>query len=206
MKKLLLVLLILASPLMGQETEKTDTPTKAETKDPNEKFRSDTVNFGLSTSFLGGGYSKGDGGLLSSVSFEVFPTKPSSKSYLYSTIQVLTPIIEPTPKNIFSGVSVFAGIGFGNWVYKKIDSNQKGWLVGINTAFLSGMYNQYVADQDGYSSGWYFSIGATINMRVIYQLNRDFGFIIGADFTYHFPFSFTPAHGFTGGLTAGIAF
>jgi len=46
-------------------------------------------------------------------------------------------------------------------------------------------------------------------MRAIYQLNRDFGFVIGTGISYYFP-SFTTeldtVHGLTGGITAGIAF
>ena len=208
MKKILLLSLLIASPLIGQEVEKKDTPTKTVPKDPSKKFRSDTVGLGLSTSILGGGYFKGDGGLLSSVSLEIFGIlKPNSNNYLYVVWNVLMPVIEPTPKNIFSGVSVIVGIGYGNWVYKKIDSNQKGWLVGINTAFLSGIYNQYVADKDSYASGWIFSIGATVNMRAIYQLNRNFGFLIGADLSYYYTFvGLDLTHGLTGGITLGIAF
>ncbi len=208
MKKILLLSLLIASPLIGQEVEKKDTPTKTVSKDPNKKFKSDTVGLGLSTSILGGGYFEGDGGLLSSVSLEIFGIlKPNSNNYLYVVWNVLMPVIEPTPKNIFSGVSVIVGIGYGNWVYKKIDSNQKGWLVGINTAFLSGIYNQYVADKDSYASGWIFSIGATVNMRAIYQLNRNFGFLIGADLSYYYTFvGLDLTHGLTGGITLGIAF
>ena len=208
MKKILLLSLLIASPLIGQEVEKKDTPTKTESKDPSKKFRSDTVGLGLSTSILGGGYFEGDGGLLSSVSLEIFGIlKPNSNNYLYVVWNVLMPVIEPTPKNIFSEVSVIVGIGYGNWVYKNLDSNQKGWLIGINTAFLSGVYSQYVADQDSYASGWIFSIGATVNMRAIYQLNRNFGFLIGADFSYYHSFTgLDPADGFTSGITAGIVF
>ena len=208
MKKILLLSLLIASPLLGQEVEKKDTSTKTVSKDPNKKFKSDTVGLGLSTSILGGGYFEGDGGLLSSVSLEIFGIlKPNSNNYLYVVWNVLMPVIEPTPKNIFSGVSVIVGIGYGNWVYKKIDSNQKGWLVGINTAFLSGIYNQYVADKDSYASGWIFSIGATVNMRAIYQLHRNFGFLIGADLSYYYTFvGLDLTHGLTGGITLGIAF
>lgn len=209
MKKILLLTLLISSPLIGQEAEKKDATTKTETQDPNKKFRSDIVSMGLTTSILGGGYFEGDSGLLSSVSLEFFSSfKPDAQGYLYIVWNVLMPIIEPTPINFLSGVSVIGGIGFGNWIYKKIDSNQKGWLVGINTAFLSGVYNQYVAEQDeALLSGWGFSLGATVNIRVIHQLNRNLGFIIGVDLSLLSSFtSLENTLGLTGGITVGIAY
>ena len=199
MKKLLLVLLILASPLMGQEAEK---------KDPY--IETDTVSFTVTTSLLGAGYFKGNGGLLSQTSLEVFAGSSKKRSYLYNMIRVVTPIISPMPHNVFTGTSFTTGIGYGNWVYKNLNEDKKGWLINLNIAMIVDVYNSYVAKEDGALNGWISGMGVTANMRAIYQLNRNFGFVIGADISYYFPWSFITgldkAHGLTGGITAGIAF
>ena len=193
MKKMLLVLVLLASPLMGQEAEKTD-----------------TVSFAVTTSLLGAGYFKGNGGLLSQTSLEVFAGSSEKRSYLYNMIRVVTPIISPMPHNVFTGTSFTTGIGYGNWVYKNLNEDKKGWLINLNIAMIVDVYNSYVAKEDGALNGWISGMGVTANMRAIYQLNRNFGFVIGADISYYFPWSFITgldkAHGLTGGITAGIAF
>ncbi|MGL4368017.1 MAG: hypothetical protein ACRCTQ_07060 [Brevinemataceae bacterium] len=94
------------------------------------------------------------------------------------------------PNNIFTGTTMVVGIGYGNWVHKKLDSNKKGWLIGMNTALLSQIYNSYAAQEDkGYNNGWDSDLGMTSNMRVMYQLNSNVGFMIGFDISYYFPWS-----------------
>lgn len=213
-KYVLFIVLVSINIIYAQDNRETNSQTenKQEIKeDPNSKYRIDTVNFALTTSLLGAGYFKGNAGLLSQTSLEMYIGTGQNRSYFYNMFRVITPMISPTPNNVLTGTSFTTGIGYGNWVYKNLDSNKKGWLIGLNTALVVDIYNSYVAREDrGHLNGWISGLGLTANMRVIYQLNRDFGFVIGADISYYFPWSFVTGldkvHSLTGGITAGIAF
>ncbi|MGL4387769.1 MAG: hypothetical protein ACRCTJ_00020 [Brevinema sp.] len=191
----------------NKSTEKKSKKKKEKT---NEDFRTDTVTFGLTASFVGASYFKDSPGLLSQTSLDIYAGTPKKPVYFYIGFDIVTPMIKPQPNNIFSGLLINSKLGIGGWVYKKLNFNQKGWIVGLNIAFLTGNYSRYAVKYG--SIAWHesFGVGVTINMRTIYQLNRNFGFIIGADISYYYSFSFTTGldqvHGLTGGLTTGIAF
>lgn len=149
-KYILLILSLLVGNIFSQDNTPLDAPKENIQnikEDPNAKFKTDTVSFAITTSLLGAGYFKEGAGLLSQTSLEMFAGTAQSRSYLYNVIRVITPIISPTPNNIFTGTSFTTGIGYGNWVYKNLDQTDKGWLIGLNTALVVDIYNSYVAKE-----------------------------------------------------------
>jgi len=215
MKKYILLLVLINSyTIYAQNNDEINSQTKKQQEiieDPNAKLRTDTVSFAITTSLLGAGYFEGNTGLLSQTSLEIFAGTPANISYIYLSYSIMTPIISPIPHNVFTGPSFQGKIGYGNWVYKNLDNTKKGWIIGLNIALIVDIYNSYVAKEDkGHLNGWLSGMGVTANMRAIYQLNRNFGFVIGTDLSYYFPWSFITGldkvHSLTGGITVGIAF
>lgn len=170
------------------------------------------VRFGVTTSVLGAGYFTGNSGLIPQVSLEGYINLIGSNTkYLYSTFQVVTSMIDPDPKYFYTGTSVNFGLGYGKWVYRDLDRYNRGWLVGLNSALLLGVYNDYFATKETNYKGWLYSLGFTANVRAVYQLNESMGFILGADITYqHSLYTLVGLEniedGMSGGITAGIAF
>ncbi|MGL4393827.1 MAG: hypothetical protein ACRCS8_01190 [Brevinema sp.] len=229
MKKIFLVFFLLSFPLFAQdnakksvqeqaidtsinktqEVDEKDTKKKKEKK-PRPEWTipappTDTVNFAVTTSLLAGSYFKGSPGLISQLAFEFIGLCDRGKGGMFVKWSFDIPVIDAKPYIVLSGYSIQAAIGYSKWVYKNLNEEKKGWLVGLNIAALSQIYTHY--DNLSDSS---FGMGLTFNMRTIYQLNRNIGFIIGFDFNFlHNTVNNdykNHIYTLTSGITTGIAF
>ena len=175
MKKLLLVLLMLVSPLMAQETDK-------------EKSKIVRPVFSIFTSAsvlvahgsLGTSYAP-----LSVSGFEFYLGIP--KIYFYTSLAYAYSLVDQTFYD--PGNAIYVKGGFGGHVY-----NKSNWTLALNGGILISVIHQDLEMGEFFGDDFnpqghraLLGIGGFINLRAFYHFNKDIALMLGYDLTLHSP-------------------
>ena len=194
MKKYILVLLMLVSPLMGQEKEKSKIVRPVFSVFTTGSFIVDSGDLGTVVSpLISGG-------------IELYLGIP--KIYFYTSLLYTHSLVTQDIYNYGSALNI--KFGFGGHVYSNhTPSKDKWWTLALNGG---GLFTATVRQQDLEGSifddtfnpqrhRFLYFFGAFVNLRAFYHFHEDVALMLGYDLTWYAVHS-----SFENGFTIGLAF
>ena len=190
MKKKILVLLMLVSPLMGQEKEKSKIVRPVFSVFTTGSFIVDSGDLGTVVSpLISGG-------------IELYLGIP--KIYFYTSLLYTHSLVTQDIYNYGSALNI--KFGFGGHVYSNhTPSKDKWWTLALNggglftVTFQQALYASIFDNPQKHRMLWHF--GAFVNLRAFYHFHKDVALMLGYDLTWYAVHS-----SFENGFTIGLAF
>ena len=198
MKKMLLLILMLASPLMAQE--KSETEIKNEIKQLSSELKvlqKEKIQFNLNKQHWFSIFTRMDGVVFNEFN-SVLPISTSgielflgSKVYFYGRLDFYFELGHNSKVSYQGGIGGVFGIG-GYLLNDRDIKTGKGWSVMLNggisikAAMFSDLYPAVSWEKNGadpYSN--FLEIGAEINIKGIYNVHKNLGIAIGPHLAYH---------------------